>query len=522
MQHGLHWIDYIIVFGATIFTIGVGAYFARRQKSADKFFSGGRNLPSWAVGFSIMATLVSSITFLAYPGAAYAGNWILLVQGLMVPIVLLFIIWFIVPLYRKTIGISAYEYFEKRFGFFARIYSSIAFAFSHFTKMGSVMYLVALVLSTLLGVNIHTLIWVVGIAIIVPTLLGGLEGMVWMDVIQGNMLIVGGIVCALLMLFVPEGGPAAMFQIMADHNKISVGPFDWDFVRLTFVVIAINGIFYAIQKYGTDQTVVQRYLAAKSDKAAIKASLLGIGLTIPLWVMFMFVGSLLFAFYQLSPVPALPEGIVADGVFPYFIATQLPVGVKGFIIAALVAAAFSTINSDINCLSAVGVEDFYKRLKPNSTPAQQFRLAKILVITIGLAGLCVASIFAYMGGEGVLGLIFKLYAIFSAGIAGMFLLGLFSRRANKQGMYVGVAACVLFTAWAMLTSTTFDFDGDGVATVLWDLGRFNFTHHHYMLGVYSHLVLFGVAWIASYFFKVPLADDNYTIYGFLKNRKTMA
>jgi SSS family solute:Na+ symporter len=515
----LHWVDYLIVFGSIVFTVLVGLYFAKRQKNSDKFFSGGRNLPSWAIGFSIMATLISSVTFLAYPGAAYAGTWILLVQGLMVPVVLLLLIWFIVPLYRKVIGISAYEYFEKRFGFFARIYSSIAFAFSHFTKMGSVLYLVAIALTPMLGINIHTLIWVVGLAIILLTLMGGLEGVVWMDVIQGSMLIIGGVVCALLLIFAPEGAPASVFRVISDSHKISVGPYNWDFAKLTFVVMAINGIFYAIQKYGTDQTIVQRYLAAKTDKAAVRASLLGISLTIPLWVLFMFIGTALFAFYQLSPTPALPEGISADGVFPFFIVTQLPVGVKGFIIAALVAAAISTLDADINCLSAVGVEDYYKRLKPNSTEKQQFRMAKILVVIIGIAALLVASLYAYMGGEGVLGLVFELYAIFSAGIAGMFLLGLFSRRANKQGLYVGIAACVLFTAYAMLTSTKFDFDGDGVKTVIWDLGSLNFPHHKYMLGVYSHIVLFGVAWIASHFFKTTPVDESLTIYGSLKKLK---
>jgi SSS family solute:Na+ symporter len=513
-------VDYLIVFGSIIFTILVGLYFAKRQKSSDKFFSGGRNLPSWAIGFSIMATLISSVTFLAYPGAAYAGSWILLVQGLMVPVVLLLLIWFIVPLYRKVIGISAYEYFEKRFGFFARIYSSVAFAFSHFTKMGSVLYLVAIALSPMLGVNIHTLIWVVGAAIILLTLMGGLEGVVWMDVIQGSMLIVGGVVCVILLVFTPEGAPSSVFRVISDSHKISFGPYDWDFAKLTFVVMAINGIFYAIQKYGADQTIVQRYLAAKTDKAAVRASLLGISLTIPLWVMFMFIGTALFAFYQLSPATALPEGIRADGVFPFFITTQLPVGFKGFIIAALVAAAISTLDADINCLSAVGVEDYYKRLKPSSTEKQQLRMAKFFVVAVGIAALFIASLYAYMGGAGVLGLVFELYAIFSAGIAGMFLLGLLSRRANKQGLYVGIAACVLFTAYAMLTSTKFDFDGDGAKKLIWDLGRWNFPHHKYMLGVYSHIVLFGVAWVSSYFFKAKPVDENLTLYGFLKKRRT--
>ncbi|MDR3297656.1 MAG: sodium:solute symporter, partial [Prevotellaceae bacterium] len=444
----MHQIDYIIVFASIALTVAVGLYFARRQKSSDRFFSGGRNLPSWAIGISIMATLISSVTFLAYPGAGYAGNWILLVQGLMVPVVLVGFIWFIVPLFRKAIGISAYEYFEKRFGFFARIYSSLAFALSHFSKMGTVFYLMGLALAAMLGIDTLTLIWVLGGAIILLTLMGGLEGVIWMDVIQGFMLIVGGIACALLLVFTPDGGATAVFHVVAENSKISFAPYSWDFTKLTFFVMAINGVFYAIQKYGTDQTIVQRYLAAKTDKAAVRASLLGVFLSVPLWALFMFIGTALFAFYQLSPTPALPAGTPADGVFPFFIMTQLPVGVKGFIIAALCAAAISSLDSDMNCLSAIGVEDYYKRFRPRSSDRQQLRMARILVVLSGLAALLVATLYLQLGGEGVLGIVFELYAIFSAGIAGMFLLGLFSRRANKHGLYVGMAACVLFTAYA--------------------------------------------------------------------------
>jgi SSS family solute:Na+ symporter len=347
--------------------------------------------------------------------------------------------------------------------------------------------------------------------------MGGLEGVIWMDVIQGFMLILGGVACALVLVFTPEGAPGTVFQVISEGSKISFAPYDWDFTRLTFIVIAINGVFYAIQKYGTDQTIVQRYLAAKTDKDAIRASLLGVFLSVPLWALFMFIGTALFAYYQLSPAVPLPEGTLAEGVFPFFIVSQLPIGIKGFIIAALCAAAISSLDSDMNCISAVGVEDYYKRARPKSTDKQQMKMARILVVVSGLLSLLVATLYVRMGGEGVLGIVFELYAIFSAGIAGMFLLGLFSRRANKKGLYVGVAACVLFTAYAMLTSTKFEVDG--VKRVLLDLGSWNFPHHKYMLGVYSHVVLFGVAWVASHFFKSEKVDEHYTIYGFLKQRR---
>ena len=133
----MHWIDYIIVIFSIAAAIVVGMYFAHKQKDTSQYFAGGGKIPAWAVGISIFATLISSVTFLAYPGAAYADNWILLVQGLMVPIVLLALVGIIVPLFRKVIRLSTYEYFERRFGLFARLYSSFAFTLGHFSKAPS-------------------------------------------------------------------------------------------------------------------------------------------------------------------------------------------------------------------------------------------------------------------------------------------------------------------------------------------------------------------------------------------------
>jgi SSS family solute:Na+ symporter len=195
--------------------------------------------------------------------------------------------------------------------------------------------------------------------------------------------------------------------------------------------------------------------------------------------------------------------------------TELPIGITGLILSALIAAAISSLDSDLNCLSAVGVEDYYKRFRPNSTDAQQLWVGKLLVVISGIGAILVALFYLYAGKKGVLGIIFTLYAIFSGGIAGMFLLGLFSRRANKQGLYIGIAASVLFTAWALLTSTPI---GDDNKIVL-NMGKYNYSHHKYMLGVYSHFVLFIVAYIASFFFKTKEYHENLTIYGWLKKKE---
>lgn len=515
-EASVHWIDYLIVVMSVVLAIGVGMYFAHRQKDTETYFAAGGNVPAWAIGMSIFATLISSVTFLAYPGAAYASNWILLVQGLMVPLVLVAMIGVIVPLFRKVIQLSAYEYFERRFGFFARFYSSLAFTLGHFSKMGTVFFLVGLALSTFLNTNIYFIILFLGIAIIILTLMGGMEAIIWMDVIQGFMLIGGGLICVGLLLFMPEGGPSTVFSVANEHHKIDFGPYDWDFAQLTFWVMALNGVFYAIQKYGTDQTIVQRYLTVKDDKGAKKAAYIGVGLSVPIWTLFMFIGTGLFVFYQTTGY-VLPEGIKADAVFPHFIATQLPVGIKGLVIAALAAGAISSLDSDMNCLAAIAVQDYYVRFKPSSTDKQRLRLGRWVVVLSGVASIGIAMLYIIWGGEGVLGAVFALYAIFSAGIVGLFLLGLLSRRANKQGLYVGIAVAILFTAYAMLTSTELDF-GNGKQLLL-DLGSFNFTHHKYMLGVYSHIIVFVVGYFASFFFTAPLADKELTIYGYIEKKK---
>jgi SSS family solute:Na+ symporter len=275
--------------------------------------------------------------------------------------------------------------------------------------------------------------------------------------------------------------------------------------------MVFNGIFYGIQKYGTDQTIIQRYLTAQTDKGAIKASLMGVWLSLPVWTLFMFVGTALFAYYQIS-TDVLPAGIKPDEVFPYFIITNLPTGLVGLILSALIAAAVSSLDSDMNCLSAVGVEDYYIRFRPKSTDAQRLKVGKIVVFFSGIAALLVATLYVQVGGKGVLGIVFGLYAIFSGGIVGIFLLGLMTKRANAQGVNIGIIASIIFTAYAILTSMKI---GD---SVIIDLGGWNFTHHKYMLGVYTHIIVLVVGYIASLFFKSKEIDSNLTFHSWIKKK----
>lgn len=513
MNH-LHYIDYAIIIIVLLITLYLGFRFANNQKSTQTFFLAKGNFPNWALGLSLLSTLISSVTFLGYPEQGYTSNWILLVQGFMVPIVLLGTIWFIVPLYRKVIGLSTYEYFEKRFGLFARYYSSSSFVIRQFAGMGTVLFLIAAAINKLTDINTYMILAVVGLVLIIVNLKGGMQAVIWLDVFQGFMLFASGIICLAILIFSIKGGLPEALKIATDNNRTGFGPYDVSFTKLTLIVMIFNGAFYAIQKYGTDQTVVQRYLSAKSDKGAIKASLIGILLAVPVWAMFMFIGTLLFVFYQQN---ALPAGTQSEAVFPYFMMTQLPVGIVGFILAALISAAICSLSADLNSLAAVGIEDYYKKLKPNLPDTRYLVASKFLVVFSGILSVAIGYLYLYAGSEGVLGVIFTVYAIFSGGIVGIFLLGVFSARANKQGINIAIVICVIFTAYAFLTSTEIGLEGH--KKLFLDFGAYNFTHHKLMLGVYSHLIVVGVGYLASLFFPKPELNSNLLYSGWVKDRR---
>jgi len=427
-------------------------------------------------------------------------------------VVLLGTIWFIVPLFRKVIGLSTYEYFEKRFGSFARYYSSSSFILRQFAGMGTVLFLIAVAISKMTSINPFIILGIVGFVLVIVNLKGGMQAVIWLDVFQGFMLFASGIICLGILLFIIKGGVLEAIKVATENNRAGFGPYDFKFTQLTLIVMIINGAFYAIQKYGTDQTVVQRYLTAKTDKSAINASLMGILLTIPIWTMFMFIGTALFVFYKQQ---GLPEGIVAGAVFPHFIMTQLPIGIVGFIVAALISAAICSLSADLNSLAAVGVEDYYKKIKPGRTDKQYLYASKSFVVLSGLISIVIGALYLNTGNEGVLGIVFTLYAIFSGGIVGIFLLGLFSARANRQGINIGIIVCILFTAYALLTSTPVGLKNP---KLLVDLGRFNFTLLKLMLGVYSHLVVIVVGSAASLFYPKPVLAKNLLYSSWKSNR----
>src|SRR5580698_6712716 len=386
----MHTFDVAVIGVYMAALVATGARSARRQNTTDRYFVAGRSIPGWAIGMSLLATIITSVTFIAYPGAAYAGDWSLLVPGIMFVGVIAGIGMVVVPFFRHVVTISVYEYFGKRFGSAVRSYSSFAFAMGHFSKMGFVFYLLALSVGGITGWSVTRVIVILGIITIFYTLIGGLEAVIWTDVLQGFVLWTGVAVSIGLLLFSPRVHTGEVMHLIAVSHKTSLGSMSFNLHAQTFWTMAIYGLFFYLQKYTADQTVVQRYLAAKTDRAALRGIAMGAALCLPVWTAFMFIGSLLWAFYRVTG-EHLPATITKpDQVFPHFMVTQMPAGVAGLFLAALFGAAMSMLASDLNCLAVIVVEDFYGHLKPRSTDRQRLRVGKISVAVCGALAIGVA------------------------------------------------------------------------------------------------------------------------------------
>lgn len=522
-MNSLRTLDLMVIAIYFVAVAAIGLRFARRQTSTETYFVARRSIPAWAMGLSVFATIISSITFIAYPGAAYKGNWNQLVPGFMAVGVLLLLGTTLIAFFRHAVGMSAYEYFEKRFGYGARAYSALAFSAGHFSKMGFVLFTITTAICGMTGWDKYHVITGVGLLTIVYTLFGGLEAVIWTEVLQGIVKLIGLIVVIGVLISIMPGGASAAFHLANDNHKFSLGSFDFNLAQNgNFWVMLLYGAFWYLQKYAADQTLVQRYLVAKSDRAALKGVAFGAILCVPAWTAFMLAGTLLWAYYQLSGDAFSPQVLGADGkviadrVFPYFLTTKIPAGLAGIFMAALFSAAMSTMSSDLNCLAAVGVEDYFRKLKPDATDRQRLIAGKIIVAVCGVIAVGIGAFIAWKSNS-ALSLYYAATSIVSAGLAGMFLLAFFSRRANRQGLWIGIICALIFTAWATLTGTR---GPDG--KILLDLSRHNYVWPDVMIGVIAHVIVLTVGWSASWLFP---ADTNvkaeWTFQGWLKKRKTL-
>ena len=443
-----------------VYMLGIvlfGASFFFKNRNESQFTSGGGKIPTWAIGMSIFATFVSSISFLALPGKAYQSNWNAFVFSLSIPIAAFMALKFFIPLYRKINSISAYTYLEERFGAWARVYASLCYILTQIMRMGSILYLLALPLHALFGWSIATIIIVTGACIILYSMLGGIQAVIWTDAVQGILLIGGALTCAFVLLFSMPEGPAQLFDIAIEQSKFSLGSMSFSWTESTFWVMLIYGLFINMQNYGIDQNYVQRYMSAKSEKAAKSSALFGSLLYIPVSLLFFFIGTALFAYYQAQP-HLLPENLqnlaAADKVFPHFIVNGLPKGVTGLLIASVFAAGMSTVSTSVNSTATIVLSDYYKKLiNPNPTQKQSMTVLYTASMVLGALGIGVAVVM--IGAQSALDAWWKLASIFSGGMLGLFLLGYFSKAAKNIDAVIGVVAGVLVILWMSLSPIYF-------------------------------------------------------------------
>ena len=465
-------------------------YFGRRNSDTEGYFLGGRHMPGWAVGLSLIGTSISSVSFLALPAAAFALDWRLLMANYPVIIGFTVAIIVFVPLFRALPYTTAYEFLEDRLGRFSRLYCAITFIMAQMLRLATVLFLVSVTVALLLDVDITWVIILGGLFILLYTVFGGIEVVIWTDVVQ-TIVLWGG--AAVVLIFVglqmPDGLMGGLGRAW-EADKFSVGPMDWDMGRRTFWTMIFIGTFDAITNNASNQTVVQRYIAASSTREARKAVVWSM-LAIPTWTFFYLVGTALWALYTSIDLPPdvlaqfekTPEQIV-----PYFTVHYLPTGLVGLIIAAIMAASMSSLDSSINAISTAGTTDIVRRyiLKDGSQRAYLL-WAKGISAFAGVAMIGIALLIANLDEvESIVDWTRQALAIFGGVVGGIFLLAIFVRRVGPRAMLTALPFALGVKAYY------------GVGLLGWYPEAWQLPIHTYWVGVVSNVTLMVLAYAFSF------------------------
>ena len=381
----------------------MGGWFARRQNSTEAFFLGGRSVPWWAVGFSFFGSSISTGTFLAFPGQGYGGDWIPHLSHLIFPVIAVLAACWVIPYYRQRVRMSAYEFLEQRFGYGTRCYASLIYVLYHLFRNGMILFLMAKALNAMTGWDPVAILVVCGILALLYTMLGGLEAVIWTDVLQSVTLFGGGLFCLWFLTFGSDEGALHLFQVAGDAGKFKLVDWSLDLSHPTIVVIILYGLVHHGTYYTTSQDVAQRYLAASSTRSSQKALLCG-GLSIvTTWTLFLLIGSLLYAYYQIHP-GQLPAEISSreTQIFPFFVMNTIPPGITGLILAGMCAAAMSSLDTTINSLAMITVRDFYLHFRPRASDRRQLVLGRIASGFWGVLGIGSGVVDAGRRREGLL------------------------------------------------------------------------------------------------------------------------
>jgi SSS family solute:Na+ symporter len=482
MNSKLIGLDVAVLVVYIIAMVGLGLVWWRRGAStAEQFAAGGRRLPSALCGLSIFATYLSSITFLALPGKAFAADWNPFVFSLSIPLAAWISVKWFLPYYRDSGQISAYALLEDRFGAWARMFGSLFFLLFQMARVAIVLYLMALPLSIVFGWDIQWLIVATGLAVILYSASGGLLAVVWADAIQAVVLTIGALVALYLVWTQFTAGPWAVWDVATRQtpSKFSLGTWDWSVWTGSAVWLTLSfGLFENLKNFGIDQNYIQRYVAAESPRAAWQSVWLGALLYIPVSATFLLIGTSLFVAYSERPddwrevqelasitragivdgtdatsgmSEPVPIGRMGDRVFPHFIGKYVPPGIKGLLVAAILAAAMSTVSTSLHSSTTVLLSDVYLRWwRPDACDKRQLNFLRGSLLSLGIVGIGLALLLVRQT-ESVLDLWWAWSSQLGAGLLGLFLLARFVPHAGARQAAAGLSVAMLILGWMSLS-----------------------------------------------------------------------
>ena len=449
------WLNYTTLFAYLAGMVGIGWFCSRGNHTTDDYFKGGGNIPWWAAGMSIFATMLSSLTFMSVPAKAYMTDWTFLWANLPILFLAPFIIGIYLPFFRKLQITTAYEYLEKRFNLAARLYGSAAFILFQLGRQAIVLLLPALALATVSDLDVNVCILLMGALCVAYTTMGGIRAVIWTDVVQTFVLIGAALLTLVLVISGTEGGIGGFFEIAQTQDKMHSINWNWDATKASnaFWVIIIGNLFINLVPYTSDQTVVQRYMTTKDEKSASRSIWTNALMAMPSTLLFFLIGTALFVFYRTHP-QSLDAQQTPDAIFPAFILQNLPAGIAGIVIAGIFAAAQSTVSSSLNSVSTVLTVDVWQRLGW-TTEAKSLRLAKTLTIIVGVFATVAALVLAELNLKSLWDAYNSLVGLAGSGLAGLFALGIFSKRAHGMGALIGALTSALVLYFVQQTNLHF-------------------------------------------------------------------
>lgn len=498
----LHWLDIttLVLYMAAL--VGMGFYFSRKNTTTEEYFVGGRSFSGWVIGLSMIGTSISSVTFLAFPADAYKTAWLRFLPNFTLPLTVLLAAYFFLPFFRRTKIISAYEYLEDRFSPSIRVYGAVTFIIGQLIRLALILFLVSILMHEITGYSAVVSVLIAGILVAVYTIVGGINAVIWTDVLQTIILVLGGIVILIIIVAAMPGGFSQIFEIANADNKFAIAeltngrlnPVTWGFSlsEKTGLMMLFVGLTVWLQEYGTNQNVIQRYAAARSTKEARKALYTIGALNIPIWAFYMFLGTALYAYFQVHHSAEAMEMLdgtqKAEHIMPFFILNYMPPGVAGIVISAALAAAMSSLDSSINAISTVTVNDIYRRHLVKDKDDKHY--LHVAWLTAGVASVFMvigAIIFIYSDTKTLQDAATILSSIVMGGVFGMYLLGFVTERANSKSVWLGIAVTFVFSVWTVLSKQGVLHDS---ITAPFDL---------YYTGMIGHILLFATAFVASVF-----------------------